>query len=319
MKITNNSGIPLALAVWCVHDEYDYVNEPNYISITTLMKPLRQIVLGKRIPMEQRTSDVEEYISRALGHSLHDSIEKSWVKGYRQNLKKLGYPESVIDRVKINPVSVSEGDIPIYLEQRNVVSFKGYRIGGKYDLVAEGIVHDNKSTTAYTWVYANKDDDYQLQGSLYRWLNPDKITEDFIRINFIFTDWQRAQAKQNPAYPQKRLEFKDVPLMSLEETEQWVSKKLDLIARFKDAPEREIPECTDEELWRSDPVYKYFADPAKVGGRSTKNFNSLLEATEFKMSKGNVGVVVTVPGEVKRCQYCDAFELCTQRLKYSND
>ena len=31
MKITNNSNISLSLAVWLLHDEYDYVNETNYI------------------------------------------------------------------------------------------------------------------------------------------------------------------------------------------------------------------------------------------------------------------------------------------------
>ena len=92
MIITNTSGIPLSLAVWCVHDEYDYINEPNYISVTKLMKPVRQLILPGRVPMEERIADAADYISSALGHSLHDSIEKAWVKGHRHNLKKLGYP-----------------------------------------------------------------------------------------------------------------------------------------------------------------------------------------------------------------------------------
>ena len=103
MKITNNSNISLSLAVWLLHDEYDYVNEPNYISVTTLMKPLRHIILPRRIPRELVETDVSDFIARALGHSLHDSIEKSWVKGYRRSLALLGYPEAVIDRVRINP------------------------------------------------------------------------------------------------------------------------------------------------------------------------------------------------------------------------
>lgn len=324
MKITNNSNISLSLAVWLLHDEYDYVNEPNYISVTTLMKPLRHIILPRRIPRELVEIDVSDFIARALGHSLHDSIEKSWVKGYKRSLALLGYPEKVIERVRINPtpeeLASTPNAIPIYLEQRAkktvTVNGKTWTVGGKFDMVAEGIVHDNKSTSAYTWVYGGRDEEHQQQGSLYRWLNPDKITEDFIRINYIFTDWQKSQAKQNPNYPQKRVESKDIVLLSEAEVQRWVEWKLQLVMKYWDAPERDIPNCTDEELWMSDPKFKYYADPAKTSGRSTKNFDSLLEANAFKAEKGNKGIIITVPGEPKRCDYCDAFPLCTQKDKY---
>ena len=324
MKITNNYNISLSLAVWLLHDEYDYVNEPNYISVTTLMKPLRHIILPRRIPRELVETDVSDFIARALGHSLHDSIEKAWVKGYKRILALLGYPETVIDRVRINPTPeelvATPNAIPIYLEQRAkktvTVNGKTWTVGGKFDMVAEGIVHDNKSTSAYTWVYGGRDNEHQQQGSLYRWLNPDKITEDFIRINYIFTDWQKSQAKQNPNYPQKRVESKDIVLLSEAEVQRWVEWKLQLVMKYWDAPERDIPNCTDEELWMSDPKFKYYADPAKTSGRSTKNFDSLLEANAFKAEKGNKGIIITVPGEPKRCDYCDAFPLCTQKDKY---
>ena len=324
MKITNNFNISLSLAVWLLHDEYDYVNEPNYISVTTLMKPLRHIILPRRIPRELVETDVSDFIARALGHSLHDSIEKAWVKGYRRILSLLGYPEAVIDRIRINPtpeeLAATPNAIPIYLEQRakKTVTVNGmtWTVGGKFDMVAEGIVHDNKSTSAYTWVYGGRDEEHQQQGSLYRWLNPDKITEDFIRINYIFTDWQKSQAKQNPNYPQKRVESKDIVLLSEAEVQRWVEWKLQLVMKYWDAPERDIPNCTDEELWMSDPKFKYYADAAKTSGRSTKNFDSLLEANAFKAEKGNKGIIITVPGEPKRCDYCDAFPLCTQKDKY---
>ena len=324
MKITNKHNISLSLAVWLLYDEYDYVNEPNYISVTTLMKPLRHIILPRRIPRELVETDVSDFIARALGHSLHDSIEKSWVKSFRRGLALLGYPEAVIDRVRINPtpeeLAATPNIIPIYLEQRAkktvTVNGKTWTVGGKFDMVAEGIVHDNKSTSAYTWVYGGRDEEHQQQGSLYRWLNPDKITEDFIRINYIFTDWQKSQAKQNPNYPQKRVESKDIVLLSEAEVQRWVEWKLQLVMKYWDAPERDIPNCTDEELWMSDPKFKYFADPAKTSGRSTKNFDSLLEANAFKAEKGNKGIIITVPGEPKRCDYCDAFPICTQKDKY---
>lgn len=320
MAVTNNTGIPIGLAVWLLHDEYDYINEPNYISVTQLMKPIRHIILPKRVPKELQKSDVEDYVASALGKSLHDSIEKAWVKSYAKSLKLMGYPDSMIARVLINPtdeqLSTVKDPIPVYLEQRALRQLDGFTIGGKFDMVAEGIVHDNKSTTAYTWLYGTRDEDYILQGSLYRWLNPTKITEDFIRVNFIFTDWQKASARQNPNYPQKRLLHKDLQLWSLERTEEWIRNKIAQLVRYKDSLDKDIPECSDEDLWRSETVFKYYSDPTKTSGKSTKNFSDSVEARKFMANeKGGKGIIITVPGEVKRCDYCNAAPICEQRKK----
>lgn len=322
MKITNKSDIALELAVWLLDDNYDYIAEENYISATALMKPLRHILLPGRIPEEQRlVPDVEDFISRTLGHTIHAGIERAWKRGYKRALKLLGYPESVIQRVLINPtpeqlVSIPD-PIPIYIEQRTFKEIDGYTIGGKFDLVCEGRVSDVKSTTAFTWLYGSKDEDYRLQGSIYRWLNPDKITEDYTRIHFVFTDWKKMDALQNPKYPQKRILHKDIPLLSVEETESWIRNKLKLIERYKNIEESGIPECTDEELWLSAPKFKYYADPTKVGGRSTKNFDDALEARKYMAEKGK-GTIITIPGMPKRCEYCLAFPGCTQKDKYFN-
>lgn len=323
--ITNNNDIPLALAVWLVHDEYDYINQPNYISATGLMKPLRHILLPKMIPVDQRKpEDVEDYISRALGHSIHDSMEKAWSQK-EVNLRRLGYPQSVIDRVLVNPtdeeLAAVTNPIPVYLEQREFRDFRGYTIGGKYDAVTDGIVNDTKSTSAFSWVSGGRTDDYQIQGSIYRWLDDGRrerglkprITEDYMRINFVFTDWQKMQAKTNPGYPQRRVEQKEIQLLSLKETEDWIAERIALIEKYTGRPEAEIPHCTDEELWRSAPVYKYYSNPLNTTGRSTKNFDSQAEAFAFKASKGGAGVVITQPAEAKRCAYCPAFDICTQK------
>ncbi|WP_244832388.1 hypothetical protein [Caballeronia sp. TF1N1] len=322
MLVTNNNDVSLPMAVWLLHDEYDYQHEENYISATRLMRPLRHLVLPHRIPPEQKVQpDVSDYIASSLGKAIHDSIEKAWTKGYAESLKLLGYTDAVIDRIRINPETVKDGDIPIYLEQRAkkqvVVNGRMYTVGGKFDMVAEGIVQDYKSTSVWTWIYGGKDDDYRLQGSLYRWLNPEKITEDFIRINFLFTDWSSADSKTNPKYPPQRVAYKDVPLLSLEETDAWVTWKLSLIQKYWNTPEKDLPECTEDELWRSAPKFKYYSDPTKTSGKSTKNFDALHEANQFwKVDKGGKGIVITVPGEVKRCSYCESFNVCTQKDRY---
>ena len=326
-KITNLQDVSLALAVWLVHDEYDYIDQPNYVSATSLMKPLRQIVLGPRAT-ENEPPDVVDFISRAMGNSMHASIEKAWTDNYPRSLKLLGYPDKAIESIKINPSdekAAEPGTIPIYLEQRAFRTIKvngtEFTIGGKFDLVTDGLLQDTKSTSSFVWMKGDRQDkQYQLQGSIYRWIDAaqprPKILEDVIRINFIFTDWQKHMAKSNPSYPQKRVESRDIPLLSLEATEQWIMSKLTMIERYKNTAEPNIPECSDEELWRSDPVHKYYSDPNNTSGRSTKNFDNLADAQAFYASKGGKGVVLSVPGEPKRCGYCPVFNVCTQKDRY---
>ncbi len=324
VQITNTAGISLPLAVWLLHDTYDYQkSDKPIISATTLMKPIRQYVLAQRLNPEFVQKDLQDYIARTLGHSIHDSIEKAWKHNRSNALKLLGYPDDIIERVHVNPSDEDlERDpeiIPVYIEQRLFHEFDGYVITGKFDMVTEGIVNDFKSTSAYAWTFGVKDDDYRLQGSIYRWLDSKqkvpKITEDFIRINFIFTDWQKFQAKTNPKYPQQRVETRDVKLMSLVETEAWIINRVAAIKRALPLKEDLIPECTPEELWMSDPKYKYYANPAATSGRSTKNFDTLHDANKY-LSEAGKGVVVPVPGEPKRCEYCEVFEICRQKDKW---
>lgn len=323
-QVTNNSDIPLALAVWLMHDDYDYINDKNYISATKLLKPLKELILSARVPSEAVQIDVTDLVASALGKSIHAAIEKAWVNNYEHALKQLGYSEKVIENVLINPndedLESNKNAIPIYLEQRAFKEIAGKKVGGKYDFVAEGILHDFKSTSAYAWVHGTNDSDYQLQGSIYRWLNPEKITADFIRITFVFTDWQKAQANSNPKYPSNRLMYKDIPLLSLAETEKFIKNKLEQFTKYFNSPEVDIPDCTPTELWLSESVYKYYSNPDKTDGRATKNFGSMTEAQAHKATKGKgKGVIIVVKGEAKKCGYCNGAPVCLQKEKYKND
>lgn len=325
-QITNNSGFGLSMAVWLAHDTYSNGQEEqpdeNVISATSLLKPVRQLILANRLPKEEHVVDVADMIPSRFGHAIHDSIEEAWTKGYSTAMARLGYSQKVIDRVKINPEpeELDANTIPVYLEQRFFRKIAGVTISGKFDSIIDGELNDVKTTSVYTYINRSKTEDYQLQGSIYRWINPEKVTSDVMRIQHVFTDWQRAQAKINPDYPQNRvIEFK-VELLSLERTEAWIYGRLREIAAQQDLPEDQLTRCTDKELWKSDPVYKFYADPAKAaeGGRSTKNFSTYPEAAQHA-SKAGKGVVITVPGTVKACGYCSGAPLCTQRLEYEQD
>lgn len=323
MKITNEHDVSLALAVWLLYDEYDYVDNPKYLSATTLLKPLKQIVMKHRVDFSNEAIDVMDFAQASMGSGLHDSIEKAWKLGHKSALKKLGYPDRVINAVVINPTKEDFDKnpdlIPVYIERRGTKNLRGWLIGGKFDIVTEGLLQDFKSTSTYSWVAGSRDDEHKMQGSIYRWIHDDVITEDVIRINYIFTDFVKYMAASNPKYPARRIMHKDIPLLSYERTEAWLNEKLHLIEKYWDAPESEIPECTDEELWRTEPQFKYFSDPAKVdvpGARSTKNFDDMISARKFMAEKGGKGAIKVVEGQVKRCEYCAVAPICKQRERY---
>lgn len=316
--ITNKQNIPFALAVWAVDDSYDYNQTfQKYLSATTIIKPVKQIILGSRVKEED--TDASDYIATSLGSTIHAGIEKAW-NNYKDNLRKLGYANNFIQKIKINPEpeDIKEDTFPIYIEQRSIKNLDGYVIGGKFDFVFGGNLHDIKTTSVYTYMGGSRDRDYQLQGSIYRWLNQDKINGDILTIDYIFTDWSKIQSLRVPDYPKQRFSTKELPLLSIEETENYLKHKIRQIDQFFTLPEERIPRCTDDELWRTETTYKYYANPDKTTGKSTKNFTFLNDAAKYKNEKGK-GVIIAVPGEVRRCQYCSAYSICKQRREYFND
>lgn len=314
----NTTDIPLSLAVFLATDNYDYSNEATHISATSLLKSVRQLILSSRVPTEDAGIDLGNMISSRMGSAIHDAIESAWVDADKREkaLQLLGYPKSVINRIRINPskeeLQTNEDIIPVYLELRSKREIDGFTVSGKFDFVAEGRVEDFKTTSTYTVMNNTKDADYILQGSIYHWLNPEIITSDTMAIQFIFTDWSAAKARTDPNYPQKRFQTRVFNLLSLQETESYIRKKLALISKYWNADAKDIPECTDAELWRSEPVWKYYKNPEKLS-RSTKNFDSKQEAYIRLAEDGGVGIIKEVPGQVVACKYCSAFTACNQK------
>ena len=311
-KYLNNHAVPLSMAVFLANDTYDH--DDTTVSVTKLIKPVRQIVLGGRVPQTDALVDVSGLVKSRMGTAIHDGIENAWVNHKNASLLALGYPQRVVDRIVVNPdpEEVSEDHIPVYLERRSYKTVMGYTISGKFDFVAEGRVEDFKSTSTMAWSSTNKQKDYQLQGSMYRWLNQDIITDDMMNVTFLFTDFQAFRAKSDPTYPPHATPNKTIPLLSVAETEAYVTHKLTQINRYKDAPEADLPYCNEHELWRKETVWKYYAKhDAK---RATKDFKTDKQAAYLRLATdGGKGLVKEIPGEVIACKYCPAFAICTQK------
>lgn len=312
MNYTNTSNIPLPLAVFLATDHYDYV--PGVISATSLLKPIRQLILADRLSSEDNLVELSDMVSSRMGTAIHTAIEQAWLNPTKA-LKSLGYSDDIIQRIKVNPTTVEENDIPVYMEKRSFKKVGNHTISGKFDFVAEGKVHDFKSTSVYGYLNQSNASKYILQGSLYRWLNPDIITKDEMLIHYIFTDWSKAESLRNSNYPKARVHSQKYNLLGLDEIEQFVKDKLELYDSMKHQQEKDIPYCTDEELWRKPTVWKYYKNANAT--RATKNFDNPSEAYALQQTSG-VGEVREVKGTVSACKYCPAFLLCSQKDELIN-
>ena len=310
--ISNDHGLPLSIAIWLLHDDYDYNPDPNVISVTGLLKPVKSIILSRRTPTSP-DMDLMDLVPSRTGTALHTAVEKAWNSPkLKAGLKKMGYPDSVIKRMIINPTTLEEEDIPIYMEQRAEAQFGKYKISGKFDFVLDGVIEDFKSTSVWSWIFQSNVQKFIEQGSIYRYLNQDKVTADYMNITYIFTDWSNTSARQKGDYPQSRIKQQKLQLMSIAETEKFIMDKLHIIDTLATADQAQLPECTKEELWQSESVWKYYKDPNKTT-RSTKNFDNAAGAYARLSIDGNVGIVKEVPGQVKACGYCNVASICLQR------
>ena len=144
---SNVSEVPLSLAVFLATDNYDHNEDPNTISATSLIKPLRQIILSARVPESDGITDLTQMVASRMGSAIHDGIERAWKTNHVNAMVAMRFPARVIDLVRINPEpeDLFDGCIPVYLEQRSHRKLGKHTISGKFDFVGDGRVEDFKT------------------------------------------------------------------------------------------------------------------------------------------------------------------------------
>jgi len=294
MKFSNKLNLPNYLCEWLAADDYDYIIEPLTLSTTTLMKPIRVFWLSSRYG-DKFEIDYSDLIASRLGNAIHDSVE-------RIETPNVSKEKRVIRELEIDGVT--------------------YSISGKYDVLVnkdnKWILRDIKTTSVWAFIYGGKDIDYQKQLSIYRWLLSKECTvEDVAFIDFIFTDWQATKAKLEENYPKQRI-FAGyrIPLMSLQETEQYLIARLKEFYKNKDVPDNDLPFCNPEELWATSDTFAVIKPGAK---RALKVCDSNQEAIDYINEKSIKADIEKRPGKAKRCRYCACRNWCNQYTQLQAD
>jgi hypothetical protein len=320
MPYTNYNNIPLVLAVWlAANDGYDLKKSPHVISATSLMKPTKSLILGNRVAESadvESVIDVSNLVASRLGTAVHTAAEVAWLYSRDVGMRNMGIPQKVIDKIRLNPDHPSdEPEFDIYLEQRTNKAVGKWIISGKFDFVENGRVKDIKTTKTYNWIKGSNDEKYALQGSIYRWLNPEIITDDFIDVLMIFTDWTPLKAKVDKDYPKSNVLVRTLPLLSLQETERWVHNRLAEIEKYENAHQDQMPVCTPKELWMDPPKYAYYKNPKAA--KATRVYDTPQEANAHQAREGIPGSkVVERKAEPKFCNYCEGRPICLQAEGY---
>ena len=314
-KVNNSLNIDLVIATWLASNTYTGSKPGKSISATTLLRSTQQQVLGLRAansPDIIEEVDISTLLKSSIGTALHKSIQDTWesTEARTSGLKNLGISEKMIDKIVVNPDNPDPTKYNLFFEKRVDKQFHGWNITGQFDLVTNGDLHDFKSTSTYTYTNKTKEKDYILQGSIYRWLNPELIKGDFITIHYIFTDWNKNYLHSKDDYPLHPFVSVKLPLMSLAETESFLSEKLRLIDENMEATD--LPPCDNKTLLIEE-VWQYFANETST--KASKNFTSPLEASQYLATKGK-GIVKKKAGEPKGCDWCNCRGICRQYANF---
>ena len=319
--ITNNTDISIPMSIWLASDDYDYADDAKNISATNLLKSYRNIIAYKRYHYPEQFSkdlllpyyisnklegDVMDRIAMRFGTAIHEAVEKSINNNYKDALTKLGHLDTIIDNMHINPEKPTKG-INIYTEQRTSKKIDEFTISGQFDIVFNGELQDIKTTSTFSWSNPKVHNKYITQGSIYRWLNPELITKDYIVINFIFTDFNKFMTGKDN-YPPSKIVSRKFPLWSLQETELFIENKIRELKKYWNEPLENIPCCDEEMLYLTPSKFKYYRLGFKEGRKATKNFDTFHEASLFMAQNGNIGEIVEDKPKAFYCPFCDLTE-----------
>lgn len=277
MKITNTMKLPQPF-VDAVTSDYQY-KDKRY-SVTTLLKPVREIMLLRR-HNEEIESDVSDMLWAIMGTAMHSILENS-----------------------------TEGK-HLLTEKALEVKFGDYTLSGRNDLynTRSFTVVDYKYTSV--WKYILKDyEDYRMQGLMYVYMLQ-KLGYKAKKAEFILClkDWQKSKAKFDKTYPQCQIQ--KVQFTFSEEDmgfiEKWIIKKFEEIKVAELQKDEELPVCSPADRWNSGDKFAVMKNGRKTALRV---LDTMQEAEQYKATNGG-DFIETRKGEDKKCQeYCNACEFC---------
>jgi hypothetical protein len=203
-------------------------------------------------------------------------------------------------------------------------------ITGAFDLVYDKRhMYDLKNTSCWKAMFGDKFD-WAAQSNIYRWMyNNDRgITLDALSIVALLRDWNKNQMfRSGPKYPRyPAVEFK-MPVWDLDESFKFMEDRVNLMIKYEDTLDDDLPECTYEEMWSDADSVAVMSTRLKSRAlrvlssmKAAKNFvNMHLAKPDCKDSVKTLSYEVR-PAIRKRCEdWCPVNKYCNQYQKHLAD
>lgn len=226
MKIVNKSNVPELIYKFLEQDFYDYAKVRGTTSVTTLLKPIQEIVLTERHSNEIEI-DAADRLWTVFGSAVHEVLSK--IKG--EDIKQ---------------------------EERVYTKILDERVSGKFDVINKNRIYDYKVTSAWTIAYRSRDEDWKRQLSLYRWIywkEKNIFLDNIGYVIAILKDWSENQVSgKYPKTPIVQLEY---ILDSVQDVEKYVEGRIKEIQTARDQEDIDLPWCTDKERWWNEKKGEY--------------------------------------------------------------
>lgn len=280
MRITNKMNLPAAFVAMA--EEQREIVDKTY-SCTTLLKPVREIILNRRHDAEIE-NDVSDMIWLLFGTAAHAILEKH---------DKTGYAEIVMQHTFEN----------------------GYTLTGKCDLynaVAESL-EDYKTASVWKVLFSDFED-WRRQGLIYAWLLA-KLGKPVKQLKFyaLLKDWSARDYKlkklKGEFYPDCAVWTWQYTLQEndLAEIEEFIINKFDEIIIAESQADSEIKLCEPSDRWNKGDTYAI----CKNGRKTALRVLDTLEAAKAWQADNGGDYIETRAGEDKRCMdYCNCCEYC---------
>lgn len=307
MKITNKHGLPEALYLAALNDDYDPGSAD--ISVTKLVGPPRIAIL-EREHWDQLEDDAMDRLWLMLGKGMHKVLEAGG--------------KATHNRI---------------VEDRMFATHKGWVISGSPDVVKlpskKAKITDWKVTSALTVVFDKEGrKEWEQQINLYRWLleeNGYKVQN--LHIFALFRDWKEGDKRRIGA------DYPEFPFMDLK-MRKWSPKDLKAYldervtlhqkAWLDHSMGNPIVECTDEERWyRGDDyivqkkgatrAYRTFkVSDYKTSEKAREAAGEFLSEMDEK-KRDDYQVQVRRGSPIRCDRYCSVAVFCDQHQKFKQE
>jgi hypothetical protein len=289
VKITNKYGLPDPI-INALHRP-TYTKGGANVSATELLTSPR-IVQLRRKHSKKLEQDASEMVWSLFGSALHNVLEHG-------------------------------KDDRHIVEERLHTTLDGWSISGAIDLqtVENGTIKVSDYKTTGAWAVMNEKADWTSQLNIYAWLvqTTKRIPVSSLEIVAIIRDWAKRESDRNDDYPQAPIVTIPIALWSMEESEEFIRKRIDQHADALMSSETgsDLPKCSPEDMWERQSAWavkKIKGVRAKSVHYSEEDANKALEVA------GKEYAIEFRPGERVRCQnYCAVSKFCEQWAQYRRE